>query len=164
MLRGCSRFCAWPAGLADPPRDRSSLQCSRSWWNELGTFNHFDVATMIGAERHSLEMAANHVIRASNEKTVREVHQGISAAQADVVNQLAGLRGTQGAVWALPVFIPGAFWARRCICVGAQNRTMLCRTRQCRVPSRGRPSEAARVGSLAGLHAAAWFDHTHGLG
>ncbi len=84
---------------------------------------------MIEGERHSLKMAVNHVIRAAKEKAGRDIHQEISAAQADVVDQLAGLRGTHGAVWALPVFIPGAFWARRCIRVDAQNRTMLCRTR-----------------------------------
>lgn len=81
------------------------MHAYRNWRNQLVIFNDVDVATMIERERHGLKMAVNHVIRAANKKTVREIHQEIRAAQVEDVDQFAGLRGAQRVFWAVPTFI-----------------------------------------------------------
>ncbi len=82
----------------------------RNWWNQLIIFNDVDVAMTIERGRHGLKMAVNHVIRAANKKTDREIHQEIRAAQVEHVDQFAGLRAVQRVFWALPTFIRGVFW------------------------------------------------------
>jgi pyruvate/2-oxoglutarate dehydrogenase complex dihydrolipoamide acyltransferase (E2) component len=92
--------------LAKAVDGNKSVQAYRKGRHQLIVFDEVDVITMIEREVGGRKMPADHIIRAANTKTFREVHNEIRAAQVEKVEKFKWLERL--ASW--PTFITGFVW------------------------------------------------------
>jgi pyruvate/2-oxoglutarate dehydrogenase complex dihydrolipoamide acyltransferase (E2) component len=92
--------------LAKAVDGNKSMQAYRKGRHQLIVFDEVDVITMIEREVGGRKMPADHIIRAANTKTFREVHNEIRAAQVEKVEKFKWLERLAS----LPTFITGFVW------------------------------------------------------
>jgi len=92
--------------LAKAVDENKSMQAYRKGRHQLIVFDEVDVITMIEREVGGRKMPADHIIRAANTKTFREVHNEIRAAQVEKVEKFKWLERLAS----LPTFITGFVW------------------------------------------------------
>src|SRR5512143_579724 len=92
--------------LAKAVDENKSVQAYRKGRRQLIVFDEVDVITMIEREVGGRKMPADHIIRAANTKSFREVHNEIRAAQVEKVEKFKWLERLAS----LPKFIVNFIW------------------------------------------------------
>lgn len=92
--------------LAKAVDENKSVQAYRKGRHQLIVFDDVDVITMVEREAGGQKMPADHIIRAANKKTFREIHNEIRAAQAEKVEKFKWMERFA----LLPTFVMGLVW------------------------------------------------------